>query len=657
MPARQRYSRETFSALYDAIAQKLLEQNPPIKILKEDGSQDTVQLGINWQGPRREPNQHHAASVIAATLENAGMRLANEKLNFGSALYSKFLELKRDPNKKEVVVQGKEYNEGLVRYLGFRTLQAFEESISQKRLQDAEPEPKSPAPPPAEGTPYTYYIGAFYSFRSYRVNKFVLAIRHSDLPTQPMDCWQWGFHTTERLDTPDQLPGRVNSVRFDGKAVVSGRHLYINLYAAASDNAPAMQMHLVGICDEVGGDNLHHQDAIPCALQTVSLDQYTVSIETYLLRCTEEDAKRLMESPAAYYDHNIPAIALQKKPSREKSLQLYLMLQRRNFRVKFKPNASNLDGLEYRGNLVGKYTERLSGEYRIWNFGLRRGVVIQSKLVISTEVPYRTFFYPYLDEEFKRNNPGLEEQLAVLAISNEIRKDQLCFATFVKRGLTLVNYAIFDIRNLRDDNWVEGMFVTTGYDHRGIVGGYAVMCKVKPGESCEPQYMKREEAEEYAHTLGLTGMHEGLRKLWKRKLWKQKSNTDFGCYAVVTSPEKSILMVRKDSGPYKGLFELPGGRLLHGEAPEDGLRRCVAEETGVNIGNCSLWVNDSITSIWKRPDQVEEKLHHIGALYLVESKDIQIGQLDPQAFWIKQAQYNDNAFSPFALKALKTWGA
>lgn len=654
---RKPYPRRTFEALYAAIAQKMLEQNPPIKILRENGRQDTVQLGIDWYKSAGNAAGHHAAAVMHTALVKAGVIDANAQLNFGKLLYNKYNELTRAPGSQEVVIQGREYNDGLLRFLGYDTIEAFEAAagIVHGQASVAAPdEREAPLPPPPEA-PFTYYIGVYYSFRSYRVNKFVLAIQYADTPTQPMDCRLWGFHVTERLNQPQQLPKKVNSVHFNGKAEVRGPHLYINLFAPASNNIPAMEMHLVGLCDEPGGGNLRRQEAIPCALQTVSLDLYTVSVEACLLGCTEEEAMQLQESPAAYCSHHIAAETLQKKPARERALQLYLMLQRRNFRVKFKPNVSDLDNLEYRGNLVSKYTGRLNGEYRIWNFGLRRGVVVQSKLVIDKEAPYQAFFYPYLNDEFKRNNPGLEEQLAVLVISNEIRQDQLCFATFIKRKLALVNYAIFDIGKLNDDNWAEGMFVTTGYDEKGIIGGYAVMCKVKPGETCEPLCMEFEAAEKYARQLGLTDMHNGLRSLWKRKLWRQKSNTLFECFAVPAHPEKGILMVRRDHGPYAGLFDLPGGRLLHGETPEEGLRRSVGAETGIRIDACSLWANESVTIAWERPDGIKEKLHHIGALYQIESPDFQIGQLQRQAFWIMPGQYGEEAFSPFALKALKHW--
>jgi len=651
---REPYSRRAFDALYQAIAQKLLDCTPPIRILKKGDKQDTSALGINWRGPKKEAGQHHAAAVIYAASVASGVIEDGANLNFGRLLYAKYNEL-RDPKVEEVVIQGEEYNRGLMRFLGYETPNEFKAALlrtEHSMSEPAAPDSRTSALPPDSEAPYTYYIGAFYSFRSYRVNKFVLAIQYQDPPTQPMKCWQWGYHSTERLQIPEVIPEKIHSVRFDGTAEVRGRHLYINLSAPATADRSGMEMHLIGICDEVGGAGLKSQEAIPGTLQTVSLDGYPVSVESCLVRCTESEARRVMEDPHTYFDTRLEAGVLTKKPALEKALHLYLMLQRRNFRVKLKSNASDLEHLEYRKNLVSKYTERLSGEFRIWNFGLERSVVIQSKLQISTDTPYRALFYPYLSDAVKSKNPGLDEQLAVLVISNEIRRDQLCFSTFVKRGLTLVNHAIFDIRNLNDAEWVEGMFMTTGYDEKGIIGGYSVMCRVKPGEACDPKRMTREEAQQYAEDLGLTKMLDGLRKLWKRKLWKQKSNTLFGCYGIVQHPQEGgLLLVRRSDGPYQGLYDLPGGKLEHGETPEQGLLRLVAADTGIVLNDCEFWLNDTVSTLWKRSEKMVENLHHIGALY--RGKPVQPMQLPAQALWVQPGQYPEEAFSPFALKALK----
>jgi 8-oxo-dGTP diphosphatase len=640
---RHSYPRSTFLLIYEKISEKLRDNEPPVTIIK-DGKQDTTQLGVKWD-QNREPNLVNAASVIWKSVKDYFPEGAN--FNFGKMLYNKWNEANGEEKKKEIIIQGKEYNEGLFIFLGYKDRTAFETAygiIPQKA--------DSGTGLPLEEDQFTYYIGVYYSFRSYRVNKFILAIRYEEKNTFPLKAWQWGFHTKESLPLDAMHPAQVNTVRFNGDARVLGRHLYINLGSSASDGMPEMQMHLIGICDEPGGFNLKEQEAIPCSLQAVSLDQYTVSAEAYLLRCTKAEAFHIRESSSAYFSSDIVAGSL--TAAQKKSLQLYLMLQRRNFRVKFGSMVSNLDQLEYRGNSISKYTARLEGEYRIWNFGLRRGVVIQSKLVIGKETPYRTLFYPYIDETTKSKNPDLEEQLAVISISNEIRQDQLCFSTFVKRRLTLVSYAIFDLRSLTGTvDWAEGMFVSTGYDRKGVVGGYAVMCKVRPGEIFEPTSMTRDEATVYAEKNGLTNMYTGLRQLWKRKLWKQKSNTDFGVYGVVAHPDKGILMVHKSDGPYAGKYDLPGGKLEFGETPEAGLKRRIKEETGLEIGDSNLVANETDVKQWIRPDGIQENLYHIGAIYKVDYKPGTNAKLYARAVWIQPEQHDEDSFAPFARRAAR----
>ncbi|MCC7246751.1 MAG: NUDIX domain-containing protein, partial [Saprospiraceae bacterium] len=594
---RSVYPRSTFLAIYQAIADKLAQGNPPVNILKSDGGQDTTKLGLKWD-PIVDKFEYNAACVILADLKAKKFVDDRSNLNYGKLLYNKRLELEKNPGSESVTIQGEEYNLGLFKFLGFESREAFEEAkgIRVATMPSLVPEAHDNTTP-QDGDGYTYYIGAYYSFRNYRIKKFLLAIHYTQQPGQPMPCWQWGFHTTDKKTHNLTSLRKINTLTMTGTAQAKGHHLYINLIEKGG--TAGREMHLIGICDEENGTGLpEHQDTIPCALQTVSQDQYAISLEAFLIRCSADEALRMMNEPEIYYGHDIIAESLDA--AKKKTMFLYLMLQRRNFKVDFRPNSFNLNDLEYRSNPVRRYTDRLLGEYRIWNFGLRRGIVIQSKLVVSKEIPYQAMFYPYLSDEIKNTDRELEEQLAVLVISNEIRRDQLCFSTFVKRRLTLVNYAIFDIRHLNERNWAEGMFITTGYDEKGIIGGYAVMCKVKPGETCEPMSMTREEAALYAQALGLKDMHDGLRKLWKGKLWKQKSNTQFGCYGIARHPDKGILMVRKSSGPYAGMLDLPGGKLEYGESPENGLKRRFTEETNCAVQDVSLLSNESAVWDWRR---------------------------------------------------------
>lgn len=55
----------------------------------------------------------------------------------------------------------------------------------------------------------------------------------------------------------------------------------------------------------------------------------------------------------------------------------------------------------------------------------------------------------------------------------------------------------------------------------------------------------------------------------------------FGAYGVVTDPARRILLTRIATGyPGAGLWHLPGGGTDHGEAPQEAIRRELAEESG-----------------------------------------------------------------------------
>ncbi|MHB8606388.1 MAG: NUDIX hydrolase [Thermoplasmatota archaeon] len=53
--------------------------------------------------------------------------------------------------------------------------------------------------------------------------------------------------------------------------------------------------------------------------------------------------------------------------------------------------------------------------------------------------------------------------------------------------------------------------------------------------------------------------------------------------ALVFDAEGRILMVKATRGFTKGMWNMPGGFLLYGESPEEGVQREVREETGIEV--------------------------------------------------------------------------
>ena len=53
--------------------------------------------------------------------------------------------------------------------------------------------------------------------------------------------------------------------------------------------------------------------------------------------------------------------------------------------------------------------------------------------------------------------------------------------------------------------------------------------------------------------------------------------------AIIPFPEAKILLVKRDTVPFKGYWALPGGRMEQGETVEQTVIREVKEETGLDV--------------------------------------------------------------------------
>ena len=61
-----------------------------------------------------------------------------------------------------------------------------------------------------------------------------------------------------------------------------------------------------------------------------------------------------------------------------------------------------------------------------------------------------------------------------------------------------------------------------------------------------------------------------------------------GVAAVICNEQREVLLIRRTKPPREGQWSLPGGRLEFGETLEDGVRREVREETGLEIALLGL---------------------------------------------------------------------
>lgn len=89
----------------------------------------------------------------------------------------------------------------------------------------------------------------------------------------------------------------------------------------------------------------------------------------------------------------------------------------------------------------------------------------------------------------------------------------------------------------------------------------------------------------------------------------------FGVGAVVVTPDRRVVLIRRGKAPLAGAWSLPGGVLELGEAVEQGLAREVLEETGlaVDVGNL-IDIFEHIA----RDDAGKVKYHYVVADYLCQ---------------------------------------
>lgn len=132
-----------------------------------------------------------------------------------------------------------------------------------------------------------------------------------------------------------------------------------------------------------------------------------------------------------------------------------------------------------------------------------------------------------------------------------------------------------------------------------------------------------------------------------------------GSYGLIIK-DKKIALIKKARGGYKGLLDLPGGGIEHGESPNDALIREIKEEAGVDVSNYELLTVVSNRIKW-HDDTFSEDLHQIGILYKVEVKDYKLKE-DGDGLDSNGCSFYDidklskDEITPFTLKVLEFMG-
>lgn len=91
--------------------------------------------------------------------------------------------------------------------------------------------------------------------------------------------------------------------------------------------------------------------------------------------------------------------------------------------------------------------------------------------------------------------------------------------------------------------------------------------------------------------------------------------TRHGAYGVLLQDSR-ILLTLKKSGPYKGLWGLPGGAIEFGETPEEALKRELLEETALAATELELFSIATSNGEYEKSGE-RYQFHHIGIIYKV----------------------------------------
>ncbi len=90
----------------------------------------------------------------------------------------------------------------------------------------------------------------------------------------------------------------------------------------------------------------------------------------------------------------------------------------------------------------------------------------------------------------------------------------------------------------------------------------------------------------------------------------------FGVYGICTKGDE-VLVIKKGRGPYKGLYDLPGGRVEFGESMEIALKREFEEEIGIAVTELKFFGYNEYFCKFTNELRELKDFHHVGLYFSV----------------------------------------
>lgn len=125
----------------------------------------------------------------------------------------------------------------------------------------------------------------------------------------------------------------------------------------------------------------------------------------------------------------------------------------------------------------------------------------------------------------------------------------------------------------------------------------------------------------------------------------------FGSYGILLR-DSMILLTLKRSGPYKGLWDLPGGAIEFGETPEEALKRELLEESALSITRFEFITTATAVGHYEDRDS-PYTFHHVGVIYKVTDWT-QRSDLMPEEEnrWVNLRDLDSDELTPLAKQAV-----
>lgn len=124
--------------------------------------------------------------------------------------------------------------------------------------------------------------------------------------------------------------------------------------------------------------------------------------------------------------------------------------------------------------------------------------------------------------------------------------------------------------------------------------------------------------------------------------------------------DKKIVVIKKARGPYKGKYDLPGGKIEEGESHEEALKREFLEETGLTISVDKFIDTNEVHSKYLNDKGEDRELYHTGYFYFVSlvSGDLKVeadGEDSLGAVWLDIDSLNEDNTSKISFGVLKKY--